>query len=148
MKKFTLKHQFLPTSKSRVLATIVDFEDFAKFHPVMDSAKLVARPSATEAIYDVKESVKFFGWLPMHPRYKVLVKCEEDQIVQTAHVMGLMRLRIVLSFTQEGETCWLLENLEVSNIPLLTSLFWKIFSQAHKAAFSKLRQHIEGNVEP
>jgi hypothetical protein len=144
MKNYTLQHAFQYTSRAEVLATISDFAAFVRVHPLIYEATLLPSLAARVDVYAVKERVKLFGLLPMHPRYRVHVARDGDAVLQSARIMGIMDLRIRLTFEKEGDQGLLLEKIEVTQIPLLTAIFWRLFQQAHTEAFARLRQQIEG----
>ncbi len=148
MKKIVLRHLFRSADRAKIHAVVADFEQFGAFHPLMKQVTLVERISPYLSSYDIKEETKLFGWLKMKPRYRVVVEtaAAHDGVVYTAKIMGIMRLRIVLTLMEEGGQLWLLEAVEVSDIPLLTGMFLDVFSPAHKEAFARLRNKLHSAI--
>lgn len=147
MKLFTLRHSFEARDHADIYATLKDFRRFGAVHPLMKSVTLVASTTDGVSTYDVREEVKLGGWLPAKPHYLVHVheSIAGEKILMTSRINAILRLRIQLSFSIAADgKIDLVEQVEVSRVPILTRMFVKIFTEAHTTAFINLRNQLSG----
>jgi hypothetical protein len=143
-----LKHEFQPSSRPQLKVAITDFETFVKVHPVIYAAKLIDEPNMEVKVYAVKEKVKLFGWLPLNFGYKVHVHNHGEVTKHYARILLIMRLYIFTYFSEDPGVLWVHEDIEVTNIPILTKIFWNVFRKVHVEAFDRLRKQIESPAAP
>ncbi len=144
MKSITLRHPFAPEHRSQIHAIVADFVQFGGFHPLIKQVDSITIDTIQDKIYDIKEEAVLFGWLKTKPSYRVFVEvsADHDRVVYKSMIMGLMRLRIEFSFLQDEQQLWLMEEVEVSSIPLITKTFLNVFAPAHQSTFAKVAQHL------
>jgi hypothetical protein len=146
MKTLTLRHSFEAKDQPEIHATMLDFRLFGEVHPLMVAVTLIGESQPGIKTYDVREETKVGEWLKMKPRYTVHVSepILQQRIDYKARVMGIMQLEIAITYTNPDEDgrFELLETVRVSQIPLLTGIFLKVFRQAHTQAFAHLRQQL------
>ena len=138
-----LKHQFQPSSRAQLQAIIKDFEAFVKVHPVIYDAKFIGKFGMEDHVYAIKEKVKLFGWLPLSLRYKIYVQDHGQVVRQEARILGILHLYIFTFLSESAGILWAHEDIEVTNIPILTKVFWNVFRKVHVEAFDTLRKQIE-----
>ncbi len=144
MKTLTLRHAFPIGAESELVSYLIDFEKFGTVHPLIRKVVLRRRLDSVNASYDVSEEAKLFGWLKMKPRYRVHVQNDAAQshVTYRATIMGIMRLKIHITWLEEAGILWVIEQVEVSSILLLTRMFLDVFEPAHLETFARMRQAI------
>lgn len=146
MKTVILRHLFKAKDKGEIYATMLDFRRFGAFHPLMKSVKLVGRANNDEATYFVNEELPLGRWIKLKPKYTIYsMEIKSKQTIQlSAKVNGFFKLRVTISFTEPdtASNMELLETVELSQIPILTNFFLRVFREAHTSAFSRFRKQL------
>lgn len=147
MKTFTLLHEFPETQRASLWATVADFSELAKHHPLMKKVIELEPEAGGKRWCKVWEEAEIRPWLKMRPVYKIQTEVLEPskRVAYRTKIMGLMRLTITITLGESNAQgrFEVEEQVQVTQLPIATKLFTQVFTPAHQNLFQTLRNNLK-----
>ena len=142
----TLVHE-VKSPQELTYSYFIDFEKFGKIHPAIKETKKIKEPIGNSmGIYAIKESIRLYGFIPLHPEYTAeVIEIEKGKtIVYTSRVKKSVYLEINFSFSEsETGSTIIREEVTLTGNRLICSILRSQMKKAHLQLIENLKKELK-----